>query len=728
MKTFYNLSCIFLSFMSCMAQLPIYDGAIEVTSGSNFTYWTNQANNNAVAQFAIQTNNLIYGSTKAIQADVTSLGDYEYSIQSKSTHSFAVTAVSKLTISFYAKSSSSAEIKLCISDPTLGPSVFKGQTFNIDSNWKQYVHTFDINESVSNYKISFRYLTANTTYNLDEVNAMPGPSVILNTYERFQKIDGWGGGIKRRTKDLAALSPTKRAQIEKLAYQDLNINMIRLLIHHTLENNGNDNNDHDSINMDAINWTYYNHIDLTNPNSHFVINTLQQAISLSNVGIDYIIGNSNTAPGWMKKNNSHKRITEDESVMLNSLKNGMVDEFIEYILIFLIGMKDMFGINVTEVSITNEPDFLNTYESMNLTPTELLGIIPSMRAKLDQAGFSSVRIVSPESARVAPGSADFLTTINSTTSYISTMFQDASTKSAIDVIGTHTYFDSSHSADWSQLTNVSDQKPIWITESGNLKSLDMSMTDAANYIKWISRGFNGGELTAYMTHLLFEEHKYETPNINGDKEGSSALVLWDQEQIILPKRYHVMKQFINLSGKDYVRIGHTNNNIGIYSTSFISPTNDEIVLHLFNEQAEPNSFTLDIPYNLASLTQYQTSDSEDFAQSSLSVPQNTRYYETSLPAMSFTSYVYQLSETLNVNDSLDNTAATINVYPNPSDGIVYVSNATAQMDYNIYSLNGQSLFAQEGGAVLDLRALPKGVFLLEVKNGEHKTCKKLILK
>ena len=128
---------------------------------------------------------------------------------------------------------------------------------------------------------------------------MPGPSVILNTYERFQKIDGWGGGIKRRTKDLAALSPTKRAQIEKLAYQDLNINMIRLFIHHTLENNGNDNNDHDSINMDAINWTYYNHIDLTNPNSHFVINTLQQAISLSNVGIDYIIGISNTAPGWM---------------------------------------------------------------------------------------------------------------------------------------------------------------------------------------------------------------------------------------------------------------------------------------------------------------------------------------------------------------------------------------------------------------------------------------------
>lgn len=728
MKSFSNLCCFFLSMLNCLAQLPIQDGAIEVTSGTEFTYWTNLANDTAVAQFAIQTNNLIAGSTKAIQTDISSLGNFEYSIQTKSRHAFGVAAESKLTISFYAKSSGSAQIKLCISDPTIGPTVFKGQTFNVEPNWKQYVHTFDIAESVSNYKISFRYLTANTTYSLDEVNAMPGQSVVLNTNERFQKIDGWGGGIKRRTKDLAALSATKRAQIEKLAYQDLNINMIRLFIYHTLENNANDNTDPNSINMDAINWTYYNHNDLSNSFSHFVVNTLQQAISLSNVGIDYIIGNSNTAPGWMKKNESHKRASGDESVLLNTLKDGMVDEFIEYILIFLTGMKDRFGIDVTEVSITNEPDFLNTYESMNVTPTELLEIIPSLREKLDQAGFSSVRIVSPESARAVPGSNNNnLTAINSTASYISTMFQQAPTKSAIDVIGTHTYYDSSHNADWSMLTDVSDQKPIWVTESGNLKSLDMSMTDAANYIKWISRGFNGGELTGYMTHLLFEEHKYETPNVAGDKEGSSALVLWDQDNIILPKRYHVMKQFINLSGKDYVRIGHANNNSGMYSTSFISPGNDEIVLHVFNEQSEPISFALDIPHNLTSLTQYRTSDTEDFTQSSLTFSNSSRYLETSLPAMSFTSYVYQLSQVLNLNNLPDNAAASITIYPNPSNGLVYVMNASSKMNYEVYRLNGQSLFTQEGGGVLDLQALPKGVYLLEVKSGKQKICKKLIL-
>jgi hypothetical protein len=253
------------------------------------------------------------------------------------------------------------------------------------------------------------------------------------------------------------------------------------------------------------------------------------------------------------------------------------------------------------------------------------------------------------------------------------------------------------------------------------------MTDAANYIKWISRGFNGGELTGYMTHLLFEEHKYETPNVAGDKEGSSALVLWDQDNIILPKRYHVMKQFINLSGKDYVRIGHANNNSGMYSTSFISPGNDEIVLHVFNDQSEPISFALDIPHNLTSLTQYRTSDTEDFTQSSLTFSNSSRYLETSLPAMSFTSYVYQLSQVLNLNDLPDKAAASITIYPNPSNGLVYVMNASSKMNYEVYRLNGQSLFTQEGGGVLDLQALPKGVYLLEVKSGEQKICKKLIL-
>ena len=63
-----------------------------------------------------------------------------------------------------------------------------------------------------------------------------------------------------------------------------------------------------------------------------------------------------------------------------------------------------------------------------------------------------------------------------------------------------------HDANWSSLLSAADGKPVWVTESANLKSLDFSMDDASDYIKWITRGFNEGGMTAYMVHLLFDKH------------------------------------------------------------------------------------------------------------------------------------------------------------------------------------------------------------------------------
>ena len=114
------------------------------------------------------------------------------------------------------------------------------------------------------------------------------------------------------------------------------------------------------INLSNTSWNYYN------GEPFKVGETIQRAISKSEVGIDHLIGNCNSAPGWMKVNGSHKRSSEEEDVSLNTLKAGMEQEFSEYIEIFLEGLKQYFDIDVTEVSITNEPDFLNTYESMNL--------------------------------------------------------------------------------------------------------------------------------------------------------------------------------------------------------------------------------------------------------------------------------------------------------------------------------------------------------------------------
>ena len=127
---------------------------------------------------------------------------------------------------------------------------------------------------------------------------------------------------------------------------------------------------------------------------------------------------------------------------------------------------------------------------------------------------------------------------------------------ATDVVATHTYQNPINPTDWSSLKTAALEKPIWVTEAGNLHSPNWDMEDASYHINRILDGFNYG-LTAYMLHLFYEKHDYQNEVNVGQNYGSSALVLWDSNMnIILPKRYYVFKHFTNLVKNGYQRI-HT---------------------------------------------------------------------------------------------------------------------------------------------------------------------------
>ena len=86
----------------------------------------------------------------------------------------------------------------------------------------------------------------------------------------------------------------------------------------------------------------------------------------------------------MKQNGSHKRSNNNESVHTNRLIDS--DEYRNYfsdmVMKFLQVMNSEFNIVVTDISLTNEPDYKNTYESMNETPDRLIKIIPNLKINL----------------------------------------------------------------------------------------------------------------------------------------------------------------------------------------------------------------------------------------------------------------------------------------------------------------------------------------------------------
>lgn len=461
--------------------------------------------------------------------------------------------------------------------------------------------------------------TDSSNNNNNNNNAPTGNYIRLNPSVTFQTIEGFGAGIKRRTEDLYVLDPSLREQVEAYCFRDLEVNMIRFFVYHDLEPD-NDNDDPFVLDESKLDWARYDSSPVT-WKTRYVAEALQNAFSLSLNGFDHVIGNCNSAPGWLKTNGQHNNG--------GTLIAGQEDEYSEFLVGFLQGMKNRYGIDVTTISPTNEPDFEVGYESMNTTTDELAVILKNLDQRLTAEGLGSIDILSPECFRVSSNNTSV-----SATNYVSRLFNDAAVQDAVDIVGTHTYADPSFTADWQALKTASAQKPIWVTESANLRSQDHTMSDAAKYIKWMTNGFNQGGMTAYMMHLFYEEVK---------EEGYSGLVAWTADgQISLPKRYHTFKHFTNLVKAGYQLMDSQVVEGDFWLTSFKAPDGSKIVVQLFNE-GEEQAVSIDIPEGMQSMQHFMTTDASD---QNFSIQNNTnfssgdQYINTVLPAMSLHSFVY----------------------------------------------------------------------------------------
>ena len=714
LRVFLLINLISVFQLTSQNQLPIENGEMESIENDFFSHWQTQANNGGNANFSITTNNLIPGSTKALKSEIISLGDNNYDISTSSQYNFEVIAGQKYTVSFYAKIDGASSRQLKVIFRSEIDNSFQGQNIWITDSWQRYTHTFTVNESGNSNQLKFWFLNDGVTYYLDEVSVIPGNYVNITPMNTHQSIDGFGAGIKRRTEDLYNLEDDLRNQIEAYCFQDLEVNMIRFFVYHDLEPS-NDNNDPYVLDDSQLDWTRYD----SGPNqsrTRYVAEALQNAFSLSNNGFDHVIGNCNSAPGWLKTNGQHNNG--------GTLISGGESEYSEFLIAFLQGMKSRYNIDVTAISPTNEPDYEVSYESMNTSPSELSSIILNLNGRLTSAELDHVKIISPECFRVENSNNNS----NSTTNYINSMFTNPSVEAAVDVVATHTYADAQHNANWNSLKLAAQNKPVWVTESANLNSTDQSMTDAANYIKWMLRGFNEGGMTAYMMHLFYEE---------ADAGGYSSLVAWDANgTIILPKRYHAFKHFSNLIKKGYRVIDSQTIQGDIMVSSFISTDQTKIILQLFNE-GDSQDFSIDVPIGATNVSHYVTSNTENnnfSIYNDISFDIGSRYTSINIPPMSLHSVIYTIDPSaLSINDIENKSQLTplATAYPNPTKNKLTLK-FHEEAEYLI------TLFQPDGGKIYETTsinkhtqeiktsALSEGVYFIKIKSKSSNTVIKFI--
>ena len=685
-------------------QLPLANGIFEdVDEEDNFEYWSHQANEGGDATYSIVTESLVQGSSKALKSEVHNLGANGWHVSSKSEYPFQVIAGQKYTVTFYAKieGADSRQMKLVFQSDVSGS--YQGQNIWITNQWKKYTHTFTVDHSSDNNRVRFWYMQSGISYYLDEVSISPGERITFDTYDKLQTVDGFGAGIKRRTEDLYILNDSFREQVEQYCFGDLEVNMIRFFVYHDLEPE-NDNNDPYVLDETQLDWTRYDS-DPSNWRTRYVGEALQNAFALSTFGFDHIIGNSNSAPAWLKTNGQHNNG--------GTLISGGESEFSEFLVAFINGMNSRYGVEVTAISPTNEPDYEVSYESMNTTPSELSSILINLNARLSNSGLDNIKIISPECFRV-----ESQNTGTSATNYINSMFNNSSVEEAVDIVGTHTYADPNHNANWDALRVAANGKPVWVTESANLQSTDQSMTDAANYIKWILRGFNEGGVTAYMLHLFYEE---------ADNNGYSSLVAWTPTgQIILPKRYYTFKHFTNLVKKGYSLINSSSSEDDqIYVGAFISEDESKIVLQVFNEGDE-RDFSIDIPFGGISFERFLTSDStaDNFSSQGFNeIDYSDRYFTATFPELSLTSFVFNIDGSLSNNSFSDNIYNKFQVkfFPNPSEeqlNLIFPEYSDHLIE--VFDLKGNKILSfkidNSKQHLLDISSLGKGIYLINIKS------------
>ena len=708
------INLIFVFKLTSQNQLPIENGEMESIENGFFSNWQTQANNGGNANFSIVTNNLIPGSTRALKSEIISLGNNNYDISTSSLYNFEVIAGEKYTVSFYAKIDDATSRQLKIIFRSEIDNSFQGQNIWITDSWQRYTHTFTVNESANSNQLKFWFLNDEVTYYLDEVSVIPGNYVNITPMNAHQSIDGFGAGIKRKTEDLYELEESLRNQIEAYCFEDLEVNMIRFFVYHDLEPS-NDNNDPYVLDESQLDWTRYDS-DPNQSRTRYVAEALQNAFSLSNNGFDHVIGNCNSAPGWLKTNGQHNNG--------GTLISGGESEYSEFLIAFLQGMKSRYDIDVTAISPTNEPDYEVSYESMNTPPSQLASIILNLNERLTTAQLDHVKIISPECFRVENTNNSAV----STTNYITDMFSSPEVVSAIDVVATHTYADSGHNANWNSLKTASQNKPVWVTESANLHSTDQSMTDAANYIKWMLKGFSEGGMTAYMMHLFYEE---------ADSDGYSSLVAWDANgTIILPKRYHTFKHFSNLIKKGYRVIDSQTIEGDIMVGSFISPDQTKIILQLFNE-GDSQDFSIDVPIGTTNISHYVTSNTENdnfSMHNDISFDIGSRYTSINIPPMSLHSVIYTIdTSALSTNDIENKSQLTplATAYPNPTKNKLTLKfHEDAEYLITLFQLDGRKIFETRSTNKLtheiETSALSEGIYFIKIKSKSSNTLIKFI--
>ncbi|MBW7454777.1 cellulosome protein dockerin type I, partial [Paenibacillus sepulcri] len=318
-------------------------------------------------------------------------------------------------------------------------------------------------------------------------------------------------------------------------------------------------------------------------------------------GVTTFMTSSWSPPAWMKTNNSVLGTGNGK------LKKENYQDYADYLAEYVLGYKKHFDLDISYISLANEPNIGPAYSGTVWTADEMNVFIRDYLGPTFAARKVPAKIVMPEH-------------VNFTEAYALPALNDPVTVNYVDVVATHAYGIGTNVPEFP--VSREKGKPIWQTEYMNqgtgLQTFENNtITDALRYANLIGNMFDNTGISAYFWWWPAANNGADGSDlIRLSNDGSNqALAPTENGQYRVFKRYYSFGNYSRFIRPGYVMIGADKNPVDeVMVTAYKDPQTGNFSIVAVNNDSGPQTITFDLqdfPGGVDAVVPYRTSPNEN---------------------------------------------------------------------------------------------------------------------
>jgi O-glycosyl hydrolase len=327
---------------------------------------------------------------------------------------------------------------------------------------------------------------------------------------------------------------------------------------------------------------------------------------------------NNSVSKW-KVSDSYKTMNYNTPEVGGTLDSAHYADYADVLADYALGYKAKFGVDLSVLSLQNEPNFQCTYESANWTAAQFDTFFTTLKTEFTKKGvftqLPNLKIMAPEFANVKED-------------LVLPTLSDANVSSLLGVVGVHQYeFGKGNVNSYSPPTltkSLAAGKRIWMTEFSTAAwSADTSIADGLIVARLVHMDLVVAQMSGFLYWWAWGSGNGCLAQSNGNQ----------------PKRLYAVGQYSRFVRPDWIRVDAVASPASnVYMSAYRNPAGNQVAVVAINTGSSivPLALTIDAG-RFGALTTYRTSASEDLANVGALAGGTT--VNVSLAAASITTFV-----------------------------------------------------------------------------------------